>query len=234
MSSVRDYNRHHRSHRSGWLRAAVLGANDGIISTSSLMIGVASAAAGRSEVLLAGLAGLVAGAISMAAGEYVSVSSQSDTERADLELERHHLIHNREAEHQELVDIYRARGLDEALARQVATQLMEHDALDAHAREELGIHEATGARPVQAAWTSAVAFSGGALLPWIAALLAPDGWITIVVAACCIPSLALLGALSACAGGASPGAAVARVVLWGSAAMAITALVGQLFGVVAA
>lgn len=234
MNGTLEYNRHHRSHRSGWLRAAVLGANDGIVSTASLMIGVASAAADRIEVLLAGLAGLVAGAMAMAAGEYVSVSSQADTERADLELELHHLTHNREAELEELVEIYRSRGLEESLAREVAAQLMAHDALDAHAREELGIHEITGARPVQAAWASAMAFSAGALLPWVSALLAPDGAIAVVVAAFCIPSLGLLGALSAYAGGAPTGPAVARVVLWGSAAMAITALVGQLFGVVAA
>jgi VIT1/CCC1 family predicted Fe2+/Mn2+ transporter len=223
----------HLVQRIGWLRAAVLGANDGIVSTASLIVGVAAASQGRSEILVAGLAGLVAGAMSMAAGEYVSVSSQSDTEGADLARERQELATQPELEVEELAGLYAARGVEPALARQVATQLMAKDALGAHARDELGISEFTTARPIQAALTSAMTFAAGATLPLVTATLAPQAAITPAVSAASILFLAILGALGAKVGGASVFKGVARVTFWGAAAMALTAGVGLLFGVAA-
>jgi len=226
-----NHNEAHRSHRIGWLRAAVLGANDGIVSTASLVIGVAAAHAARGDVLLAGVAGLVAGAMSMAAGEYVSVSSQADTERADLELEQKHLDDNLEYEQQELAEIYMGRGLDPDLANQVAEQLMAHDALGAHARDELGIFDRVSARPIQAALASAGTFSVGAALPIAAVFIAPEERLVEVVAGLSLVFLAMLGALAAQAGGARISIGVARVTFWGALAMALTASVGSLFGV---
>jgi VIT1/CCC1 family predicted Fe2+/Mn2+ transporter len=219
----------HRTGRIGWLRAAVLGANDGIVSTASLVVGVAAAEATRHDVLVAGAAGLVAGAMSMAAGEYVSVSSQADAERADLERERKELAADEEHEKAELAAIYEKRGLDAPLARQVAEQLMAHDALGAHARDELGISELQRARPVQAALASAATFAGGAALPLLTAVLAPAN-ILAVVSGTSLGFLALLGAVAAVAGGASPLEGAARVTFWGALAMALTAGVGALFG----
>jgi VIT1/CCC1 family predicted Fe2+/Mn2+ transporter len=223
----------HRVHRVGWLRAAVLGANDGIVSTASLIIGVAAAALVRDQILLAGFAGLVAGAMSMAAGEYVSVSSQSDTEKADLEQERRSLEGNPDFERRELAQIYVQRGLDAQLANQVAVQLMEHDALDAHARDEIGIIDTAKARPIQAALASAGTFTIGAALPLLIALLAPLEHLIFSVAAFSISFLAVLGGIAARAGGAPVVKAAARVTFWGALAMALTAGVGSLFGVVA-
>lgn len=223
----------HRSHRIGWLRASVLGANDGIVSTSSLIIGVAAANTAQSDIILAGLAGLVAGAMSMAAGEYVSVSSQSDTENADLELERKSLEENVEFERDELAKIYEERGLTSGLARQVAEQLMFHDALGAHARDEIGIIEGSKARPIQAALSSAVTFTTGALLPLLVAWVAPLSHLIILVALLSLVFLALLGGIAARAGGAPILRASVRVTFWGALAMALTAGVGRLFGVVA-
>ncbi|VVC84825.1 VIT family protein [Sideroxydans sp. CL21] len=220
----------HRFQRIGWLRAAVLGANDGIVSTASLMVGVAAANVGRSELLVAGVAGLVAGAMSMAAGEYVSVSSQADTEQADITRERAELKAQPEHEHQELAAIYVNRGLSSELAVQVAEQLMAHDALGAHARDELGISDTLSARPVQAAFTSALTFSVGAALPLLAALLAPPTLILPVVAGVSLVVLTALGALAASAGGAPILRASLRVVFWGALAMGLTAGVGRLFG----
>ncbi|MBZ9936240.1 VIT family protein [Mesorhizobium sp. BR1-1-16] len=220
----------HLVHRIGWLRAAVLGANDGIVSTASLIVGVAAASTGRSDVLLAGIAGLVAGAMSMAAGEYVSVSSQSDTERADLAREQHELNVNPEAELSELAAIYVERGLDPELAQEVAVQLTKRDALAAHARDELGLNETTEARPVQAAFTSAATFSAGAAMPLIAALLAPQNLIVPIVSITTLFFLAVLGALGARTGGASLGKGALRVTFWGALAMAITAGIGALVG----
>ena len=220
---------HHRSHRVGWLRAAVLGANDGVVSTASLVVGVAAASGDTRAILVAGVAGLVAGAMSMAAGEYVSVSSQSDTENADLELERQELEENESGERAELAGIYIKRGLDPALARQVAEQLMAHDALGAHARDELGISETVTARPVQAALVSAATFASGAAFPLAAVLLAPAhilAWVSCASLAC----LAVLGAVASYAGGASPVKGALRVTFWGALAMAITAGAGMLFG----
>jgi VIT1/CCC1 family predicted Fe2+/Mn2+ transporter len=222
----------HRTERIGWLRAAVLGANDGIVSTASLVIGVAAASAARGDVLIAGVAGLVAGAMSMAAGEYVSVKSQADTEAADVERERGELAADPGAEHRELAGIYVARGLDAELADQVATQLMEHDALGAHARDELGISETLSARPVQAALSSAASFTAGAALPLLVALMAPTGSLPAVVAGSSLMFLATLGAVAARAGGASAIRGAWRVTFWGALAMAITAAVGALFGTV--
>ncbi|HEV2292196.1 MAG TPA: VIT1/CCC1 transporter family protein [Gemmatimonadales bacterium] len=222
----------HRGDRIGWLRAAVLGANDGLISTSSLVVGVAAADPSRSAVLLAAVAGLVAGALSMAAGEYVSVSSQADTEQADLTRERGELAAAPEAEHRELADIYVERGLDRDLAAKVAVQLMAHDALGAHARDELGIHELTRARPIQAAVASAASFAIGAAPP---ALLAAFWAVSGLSAAIVILTLALLlalGAVAAHLGGASLARGAVRVAFWGAVAMACTALVGRLFGAV--
>ncbi|WP_296595228.1 VIT family protein [Phenylobacterium sp.] len=223
----------HAIQRIGWLRAAVLGANDGIVSTASLVVGVAAASQGRGAVLLAGVAGLVAGAFSMAAGEYVSVSSQADTENADLARERNELKTQPAFEREELANIYVDRGLDHALALQVADQLMAKDALGAHARDELGISEITAARPIQAALTSALTFSVGAALPLAAAAVAPAGGIVPVVAAASILLLAVLGAVGGRAGGASLWKPVVRVTFWGALALAATAGVGRLFGVAA-
>ena len=227
------YPERHRTQRIGWLRAAVLGANDGIVSTASLIIGVAAAEASRSGVMIAGVAGLVAGAMSMAAGEYVSVSSQADTERADIEREREELATEPDAELRELAQIYVRRGLDAALARQVAEQLTAHDALGSHARDELGISEVHTARPVQAAFASAGTFAVGAGMPLVAAILVPQRVIVLVVAGTSLIFLAVLGGLSAHAGGASIGRGAARVTFWGALAMALTAAVGALFGVAA-
>ncbi len=222
----------HRTERIGWLRAAVLGANDGIVSTASLVVGVAAASAGRTEVLVAGVAGLVAGAMSMAAGEYVSVSSQADTEQADLTRERSELASMPESELNELTGIYVQRGLDPALARQVAEQLMARDALTAHARDELGISEITTARPVQAALASAATFAVGAALPLLVVLLAPEAGLVYTVAITSLLFLALLGVLAARAGGAPLLKAALRVTFWGALAMGLTAVVGALFGTV--
>jgi VIT1/CCC1 family predicted Fe2+/Mn2+ transporter len=227
---------HHDVHyinRVGWLRAAVLGANDGIVSTASLIVGVAASHATRETILLSGIAALVAGAMSMAAGEYVSVSSQSDTERADLAKEQRALDRQPRAELQELTDIYIERGLEPALAREVAQQLMAADALGAHARDELGISDLGSARPVQAAMTSGVTFSAGAAAPLVALALASPGAAAPVVAAASLLCLILLGYLGARAGGAKPLRPVLRVTFWGVLAMIVTATVGRLFGAVA-
>jgi VIT1/CCC1 family predicted Fe2+/Mn2+ transporter len=222
----------HRSHRIGWLRAAVLGANDGIVSIASLVIGVASARTAHEDILLAGVAGLVAGAMSMAAGEYVSVSSQSDTEKADLELEKRSLLDDLEFERKELATIYEERGLDPALAKQVAEQLMDHDALGAHARDELGLFDSARARPIQAALSSAGTFTIGAALPLLAAWAVSGPQLIPVVAAFSLVFLAVLGGLAARAGGASMTIGAARVTFWGALAMGLTAAVGRLFGVI--
>jgi len=220
----------HRTQRIGWLRAAVLGANDGIVSTASLIVGVAAAEASRSSVLVAGMAGLVAGAMSMAAGEYVSVSSQADTENSDLERERNELATDGESEHAELAAIYVARGLDLGLAKQVATQLMDRDALGAHARDELGISDTLSARPVQAAFASAGSFTVGAVLPLLLVIFAPRPALVWTVSGSSLLFLALLGALAARAGGSPVWRSVVRVTFWGALAMALTAGVGALFG----
>jgi VIT1/CCC1 family predicted Fe2+/Mn2+ transporter len=222
----------HRTEQSGWLRAAVLGANDGILSTASLVLGVAAAHGSRSSVLVAGIAGLVAGAMSMAAGEYVSVHSQADTEKADLERERVELRTNDQGEHTELAEIYVARGLEPSLAKQVADQLMTHDALGAHARDELGISETLRARPIQAAFASAGSFAVGAVMPLIVAALTPAAGLIFAVAGTSLLFLALLGALAARVGGAPMMPAAIRVTFWGALAMGITAGVGALFGTV--
>jgi vacuolar iron transporter family protein len=222
----------HKTHRIGWLRAAVLGANDGIVSTASLIMGVAAAGAGSKDILVAGVAGLVAGAMSMAAGEYVSVSSQSDTEHADLERERQELADNPEHEHAEMTAIYMARGLDAQLAAEVATQLMAHDALGAHARDELGMSEMSAARPMQAAFASAGTFSAGAALPLLIVLLVPATVLMWAVSGSSLLFLALLGSLAARAGGATVMTAAVRVTFWGALAMALTAGAGALFGIV--
>ena len=223
---------HHYIRRVSWLRASVLGANDGILSTAGLVVGVASADATPSAILTAGLAGLVAGAMSMAAGEFVSVSSQADLEKADLEIEKAALRDHPEAEMEELADIYRKRGLRDDTAMEVARQLMEKDALAAHARDELGMTEIATAKPIEAAISSALSFSAGAVLPILAAVAAPAHQIAIVVAIVSLIALAVLGALSARAGGASKRKAAARVVFWGVAAMLATSLIGHLFGAV--
>ncbi|MBE7202446.1 MAG: VIT family protein [Parafilimonas terrae] len=220
----------HLIDRIGWLRAAVLGANDGLVSTASLIVGVAASAAGSGEVLVAGCAGLVAGAMSMAAGEYVSVSSQADTERADLDRERGELASDPAAEREELARIYIDRGLDHALALQVADQLMAKDALGAHARDELGISDMTTARPVQAALTSAATFSAGAAMPLLVAALSPGPTAVYTVSAASLVFLAVLGALGAKAGGAPLVRATVRVTFWGALAMAVTAGIGSLVG----
>ncbi len=232
MSRLRLHPENHFVSRIGWLRAAVLGANDGIISTASLIVGVAAATATQSEVLIAGVAGLVAGAMSMAAGEYVSVSSQSDTEQADLARERAELSENPEYELDELAGIYIKRGVDQVLARQVAQQLMTKDALTAHARDELGISEITTARPVQAALASAATFSIGAAMPLLMVVVSPAGALVPVVSAASLGFLALLGAVGAKTGGANVLRATARVTFWGALAMALTAGIGKLFGTV--
>jgi VIT1/CCC1 family predicted Fe2+/Mn2+ transporter len=220
----------HRSERIGWLRATVLGANDGIVSTASLVLGVAGAGATRGGVLTAGVAGLVAGAMSMAAGEYVSVGSQADTEKADLARERRELATQDESERAELAGIYVARGLEPGLARQVADQLMAHDALGAHARDELGITDLQRARPVQAALASAASFAAGAAMPLAAALLSPAGILAAIVTGSSLVVLAVLGAVAARAGGAPVRVGALRVTVWGALAMAITYGVGTLFG----
>ncbi len=232
MSRNRFHPERHAISRIGWLRAAVLGANDGIVSTASLIVGVAASDTGRPAILIAGVAALVAGAMSMAAGEYVSVSSQSDTERADLARETRELAEQPAHERQELADIYAQRGLTPDLALAVADQLMAKDALAAHARDELGISDATRARPLQAALASACTFSVGAAAPLLAVLLAPAGTLIWSVAAVSLICLALLGALGARAGGADPFRSVARVTFWGVLAMAATAAIGRLFGTV--
>ena len=221
----------HRSGRVGWLRAAVLGANDGIVSTASLIAGFAVAGSDRHAILLAGIAGLVGGALSMAAGEYVSVSSQADTEDADLALERHQLARSPEAELDELATIYEQRGLDSALARRVAEQLTAHDALGAHARDEIGITHELRARPLQAAIASAAAFASGAALPLLVAALLPLQGLAIVVIAASLIALAVLGATAARAGGAPALRGAVRVVFWSALAMAATAGIGKLFEV---
>lgn len=223
---------HHFTQRTGWLRAAVLGANDGIVSTGSLIVGVAAAAADRGEVLIAGMAGLVAGALSMAAGEYVSVSSQADTERADLAKETRLLRDNPEGELDELTAIYEGRGLEPALARAVAEKLMSHNALEAHARDEIGISHTVTTRPVEAAAASAASFSVGAALPLGAMALSAMDHAIPAVGATSLLALAALGAVSARTGGAPVAKAVARVVFWGAFAMIATALIGRTFGAV--
>ena len=232
MSRLRQPPERHFINRTGWLRAAVLGANDGILSTASLIVGVAAAAATQHDILVAGVAGLVAGAMSMAAGEYVSVSSQSDTEQADLARERKELAGNPESELDELAEIYVKRGVDEAVARQVAQQLMAKDALSAHARDELGISEITTARPVQAALTSAASFSVGAAMPLLMVFVSPAGALVAIVSAASLAFLAFLGAIGARVGGANVLRGTARVTFWGALAMAITAGIGKLFGTV--
>jgi len=222
----------HLVERVGWLRAAVLGANDGIVSTASLVLGVAAASSGKGEAIVAGMAALAAGAMSMAAGEYVSVSSQSDTERADIARETRELADQPEAELEELTGIYVSRGLDEALARQVATQLTARDALATHARDELGISDMSTARPVQAALTSAATFAAGAAAPMLVLALTPMAWVSPAVAAASLVFLAVLGAVGARAGGADMLKATVRVTFWGALAMAVTAGVGLLFGAV--
>jgi VIT1/CCC1 family predicted Fe2+/Mn2+ transporter len=223
----------HGTHRTGWLRASVLGANDGIVSTASLLIGVAAAGADRAAVLTAGLAGLVAGAMSMAAGEYVSVSSQADSERADLAREREELEEDPDAEHRELAAIYVGRGLDPHLASEVARQLAAKDALAAHARDELGISERLRARPIQAALASAAAFAGGAALPLAAAVLAPPDSAPGIVAVLSLAFLAFLGAVAARIGRSGVVTGTVRVTFWGAIAMAVTAAIGRIFGVAA-
>ncbi len=232
MSRLRVHPENHFVSRIGWLRAAVLGANDGIISTASLIVGVAAATATQSDVLIAGVAGLVAGAMSMAAGEYVSVSSQSDTEQADLARERAELRENPAFELDELASIYAERGVEQTLARQVAEQLMAKDALTAHARDELGISEITTARPIQAALASAATFSVGAAMPLLMVVVSPAAALVPVVSAASLGFLALLGAVGAKTGGANILRATARVTFWGALAMALTAGIGRLFGTV--
>jgi len=222
-------NERHRTERIGWLRAAVLGANDGILSTSSLVLGVAASHATHSNVMVAGVAGLVAGAMSMAAGEYVSVHSQSDTEEAELELERKELKADDPGEHQELMAIYVARGLEPSLAKQVAEQLMVHDALGAHARDELGISEALRARPIQAAMTSAGSFAVGAAMPLLITAIVPAAGLIPLVSGSSLAFLAVLGGLAAYVGGAGVTAGAARVTFWGALAMVLTTVVGLLF-----
>ncbi len=223
----------HKTHNIGWLRAAVLGANDGIVSTASLILGVAAAGASTDNILVSGLAGLVAGAMSMAAGEYVSVSSQADTEQADVARERRELRDDPQHEHDELVAIYMQRGLDRELAKQVTAQLTAHDALGAHTRDELGISEATTAHPLQAAIYSAATFAVGAFLPLLIVLLAPSNLLMWAMAISSLVFLTVLGVISAKLGGAPILKAASRVTFWGALAMALTAGVGMLFGVAA-
>jgi VIT1/CCC1 family predicted Fe2+/Mn2+ transporter len=230
MATSRFHRERHRTDRIGWLRAAVLGANDGIVSTASLVLGVAAASVAPQQVLITGVAGLVAGAMSMAAGEYVSVHSQADTEAADLSRERIELQTDPVAEQRELAGIYVRRGLDPALAQQVATQLMQHDALGAHARDELGISDVLSARPWQAAWASAASFSVGAALPLVVVLAVPSQGLMAAVVGASLVCLAALGALAARAGGAPMAMGAWRVSFWGALAMGITSAVGALFG----
>lgn len=232
MSRLHIHTENHLVKRIGWLRAAVLGANDGIVSTASLIVGVASASVAQNEILIAGVAGLVAGAMSMAAGEYVSVSSQSDTEQSDLARERKELDEQPEFELDELTQIYVGRGLEESLAREVSIQLMKKDALGAHARDELSISEITAARPVQAAFTSAATFISGALLPLLTVLVSPENILVPVVSVSSLAYLGLLGAIGAKAGGANIFRATVRVTFWGALAMALTAGIGAIFGTI--
>ena len=232
MGSLRHHTERHRTDRIGWLRAAVLGANDGIVSTASLLVGVAAANASHASLLVTGVAALVAGAMSMAAGEYVSVHSQADTENADLTRERAELEKNPAAEQRELTAIYIARGLDAELAKQVAEQLMEHDALGAHARDELGISDVFSARPIQAALASAASFAVGAFLPLTVTIWAPASHLIIFISVTSLAFLASLGATAAWVGGANALTGAWRVTLWGALAMAITAGAGALFGAV--
>lgn len=229
--SRRSHAETHMVHRIGWLRAAVLGANDGIVSTSSLVVGVAAAGSGPGQILIAGLAGLVAGAMSMAAGEYVSVSSQTDAETADLARERRELAAAPKAELEELTQIYVDRGLDRDLAERVAAQLSGRNALAAHARDELGITETTTARPIQAAVVSALTFAAGAVIPVLVSLVSPADKTSVIVAASTIVALAVLGGLGASAGGAGVVRGAVRVTFWGALAMGVTAAVGTIFGV---
>lgn len=225
----RMHREYHRTSSIGWLRAAVLGANDGAISTAGLVVGVAASGASHGAILTAGVAGLVAGAMSMAAGEYVSVKSQADTEQADLDKEKSELATQPDMELEELTSIYQARGLDRALARQVAEQLMSHDALGAHARDELGITEMLRARPIQAAVASALSFAAGAAIPIVATLLSPATWVVQMTSATALAALLVLGGVAAYAGGASVVKGAVRVAFWGALAMALTALTGNLF-----
>ena len=232
MTRLKSHSERHAVSRIGWLRAAVLGANDGIVSTASLIVGVAASGAGKDSIYVAGAAALVAGAMSMAAGEYVSVSSQADTEKADLAREAKELHNEPDFERRELADIYVARGLDADLAQRVADELMANDALGAHARDELGISEVVSARPLQAALTSALTFSGGALMPLILVSVAPQARLVPVEVGATLLFLAILGALGAWAGGAPPARSVLRVTFWGALALAATAGIGRLFGTV--
>lgn len=232
MTRLRLHRENHLVQRIGWLRAAVLGANDGIVSTASLIVGVAAAATTPDDVLIAGVAGLVAGAMSMAAGEYVSVSSQADTEKADLARERAELAASPEFERDELTEIYVGRGVEPELARRVAEQLMARGALAAHARDELGISDTTAARPLQAALTSAATFAVGAAMPLLMVVLAPAAWLVVAVSVASLVFLAFLGAIGARAGGADIWRATVRVTFWGALAMALTAGIGRLFGTV--
>jgi VIT1/CCC1 family predicted Fe2+/Mn2+ transporter len=232
MTRLKHHSERHLVHRIGWLRAAILGANDGIVSTASLIVGVAAASAGRNQILITGVAGLVAGAMSMAAGEYVSVSSQADTENADLARERDELRRYPQSELNELAGIYTKRGVAPALARDVAQQLMAKDALVAHARDELGISEITTARPIQAALTSAATFSAGAAMPLVAVIVSPGDLVLAAVSVAALLFLAVLGAIGAHAGGAPVLRATLRVTFWGALAIAITAGIGKLFGTI--
>ena len=232
MTRLKSHSERHAVSRIGWLRAAVLGANDGIVSTASLIVGVAASGAGKNGILVAGTAALVAGAMSMAAGEYVSVSSQADTEKADLARETKELASQPDFERKELADIYIARGLDADLAQRVADQLMTNDALGAHARDELGISEVVSARPLQAALTSAITFSAGALMPLILVSVAPQAGLVPIEVAATLLFLASLGALGAWAGGAPPARSALRVTFWGALALAATAGIGRLFGTI--
>jgi VIT1/CCC1 family predicted Fe2+/Mn2+ transporter len=232
MTRLKHHSERHLVHRIGWLRAAILGANDGIVSTASLIVGVAAASAGRNQILITGVAGLVAGAMSMAAGEYVSVSSQADTENADLAREREELRRYPQSELNELAGIYMKRGVAPALARDVAQQLMAKDALVAHARDELGISEITTARPIQAALTSAATFSAGAAMPLVAVIVSSGDLVLAAVSIAALLFLAVLGAIGAHAGGAPVLRATLRVTFWGALAIAITAGIGKLFGTI--
>jgi VIT1/CCC1 family predicted Fe2+/Mn2+ transporter len=231
MSARSHHHEKHRSERTGWLRAAVLGANDGLVSVGALVLGVAASQASHSGVLIAGVSAWIAGALSMAAGEYVSVSSQADTEQADLELERRELDRYPEREREELAQIYVGRGLDAELADKVAGQLMAHNALEAHARDEIGISDTVGAKPLQAAWASSLSFTLGVVPPLLAIWLTPSAWLVPVVFVVCLAFLAVLGALGAWAGGADVRKGTQRVFFWGALAMLVTAGVGALFGV---
>ena len=230
MMPRKRHREHHVTARIGWLRAAVLGANDGVVSTACLIVGVAAAHSSKTAVLAAGVASLVAGGMSMAAGEYVSVSSQRDLEEAETEVEREELANDHAGEHKELANIYVKRGLTPQLASEVATQLMDHDALDAHMRDELGIYETQKARPMQASVASGLSYVSGAILPLSTVLLVPEGWLIATVCAVALIILTLLGGVAARAGGASITAGALRVLIWGAISLAVTAGVGRLFG----